>query len=292
MKKKRLQLNRPYFLPPARRAFTLIELLVVIAIIAILAAMLLPVLGKAKDRAKTISCLSNLKQWGLAQQIYATDNNDGLPRDGMDPTSGSYPPGPEDSHAWFSLLPGYVGEKPLSNYTAKATSTPAFNANLLPFPGNGIGKMWQCPSATMSAAYLSTLSGGGISGFFSYAMNIDLKRQKTGYGNADNFPYPQMPRLSSLQRLTDTVLMFDVAFSDSDGADAANNTYSTLPALRWRSFPRRHSQAGGIINFVDGHAAYWKQSVITNCGTASPATAQEYSGAPVIWNPVYRQLNP
>lgn len=64
---------------PGSRAFTLLELLVVMAIIAVLAGLLLPVLGRSKRSAQSIACVSNLRQIGIALTAYVQDNNDRLP---------------------------------------------------------------------------------------------------------------------------------------------------------------------------------------------------------------------
>jgi prepilin-type N-terminal cleavage/methylation domain-containing protein/prepilin-type processing-associated H-X9-DG protein len=90
------------------RAFTLIELLVVIAIIAILAALLLPALGSTKATAQATACLNNLKQWGVATQIYVTDNQDYLPREGT-ANPPDVPSTSADKNNWYCLLPQAIG---------------------------------------------------------------------------------------------------------------------------------------------------------------------------------------
>lgn len=284
-----------------KRAFTLIELLVVIAIIAILAAMLLPALAKAKQKAQQASCLSSMRQWGLSIQMYCGENGDRIPYDG-NPSTGSYPgPGPayatdgtpDDPNAWFNLLPPLLGERPLTFYKSQPGGNKAKFPpwNFDPPPGYAAAsKIWECPAASMSEASAATvIAAGGGQGFFSYAMNIDLKRKNDGTYTAvnKNGNMVVMPKLTNLRNPSATVFMFDIVFDPvTEIVNGSPQFNSVNPCGRQNSYAARHSK-GGIINFFDGHSSYFKTSYIQN----NPSTAGEKEPLlpDVWWDLPYRQ---
>jgi type II secretory pathway pseudopilin PulG len=271
--------------PPAAkfkgRAFTLVELLVLIALVGLGAAMLIPALGRASPNVKAWQCRNNLRQWATALRAYASDNLDGLPRDGMD-SSGVWP-GSGGGHAnavgWFNLLPQYLRERTLNDYFNDPGSDRMLK---LPFPG-GKGRIWHCSSASMTAADVAMVAGGGAEGFFSYEMSIDLKKQLPDF----NMVYPFMPKLAAFMKPSATVFLFDCAFNPRTEVVNGTPQYNSVnPANRWRSFSGRHNKSGTLA-FLDGQAKAYSALYVTN-----GATTYEPRKPDIIWNAPYRLQYP
>lgn len=134
--------------PPG--GFTLIELLVTIAIIAIVAALLLPALSPAREKARAAQCTGNLRQWGLALRMYADDNNDFLPRRGQGVQTLALITRPDD---WFNALPPYFKLPQFQQLVADGEK-----------PAAGEHSIFICPDAT---------DPGGTY-FLCYGQNMNL----------------------------------------------------------------------------------------------------------------------
>jgi len=142
--------------PALSRAFTLVELLFAVSIMSLLFGLLVPTFRRARAVAKQTVCQSQLRQWGLAFETYAMENDGFYPHiDGLDRNNG-----PADRFGWVDMVPPLMGEKPWRNY------------NYWHKPG--INTVFQCPSARLAPDKCYT-HRPRRTGYFSYAMNSCLE---------------------------------------------------------------------------------------------------------------------
>ncbi len=232
---RRIFSPRPSTLGPRLRAFTLIELLVVIAIIAILAAMLLPALARAKATAKRTHCLNNLHQMGLAAQMYVNDHD------------GTFPV------AYYAALENGLMVSYAWDLTTIESSPKQVGPGVL-WQGQTALAIHQCPAFTGGANWASDP-------FTGYNYNTSF----LGHGQFENIPAPA--KASAVKNPAQTAIFGDGGYSGGANKfmrapwpNPGDQTFSG----RWAGTQAFRHQKRTSVAWVDGHAESWRQRFTEN----------------------------
>jgi prepilin-type N-terminal cleavage/methylation domain-containing protein/prepilin-type processing-associated H-X9-DG protein len=236
-----------------RSGFTLIELLVVIAIIAILAAMLLPALARAKEKAKRTQCINNMRQLQLCWHMYVDDNTDHLPLNG-----GTAIPGPGGNGLPNSWIQGGGTDPAVPNIpngvlypynkTIDIYACPA-NTRRITFPADPPNHWspWDGPQArTVSMNYpLGGFTAGDPTGSGVLLNGVRSVRKYTEIA-------PPNPGTSKM------IVFVDENEYSLDDADFAVAVVGGPHEGTWWNLPGSRHSKGTVWSFADGHCEYWK----------------------------------
>lgn len=226
-----------------RRAFTLIELLDVIAIIAILAGLLVSAVGRAREKARSIQCLSNVKQWVTGFTIYENDQGH-IPREGhrkdgtvrMDSWANVRDRANFD--VWYNALPPAISTQAASNFASSASGArPKFYNH----------RVFHCPGAKFVPNV-----GTDNDAYFSIAMNSKLIQSPT------TGPHYSI-RVNDIRQPSATVAFLETRVNRNEHKVDPLQPDADLgqPSAQASRFAARHSY-GGNIGFIDGHVRFYK----------------------------------
>ena len=230
-------ITRPKCVNLRSSAFTLIELLVVIAIIAILAAMLLPALSKAKAKAQGIQCMSNNRQLALASQMYVGDNMDTFPNN--DTGAVGTDAGP---NAWIQgNVQNFSSTPPYQSYVSTGVI----------WDYNKSYSIYQCPS---SRAFVRGLGGATPLHNRSYAISVQLN---CNVAKTDSGTRPAKKTTDVKNPTAAFVFAEENQISIDNGAIGIFSTGAAQFPNIWNLPAARHGDAASF-SFVDGHAEIWK----------------------------------